>query len=113
MKINIKKGGDLVTPALEEYIEKKFAPLAKYIKHFDETGVAEIWFEMSRTTEHHKKGDVYYAAADLRLPGKILRAEETTGDAHSAVDAVKDKLHMEIEKYKTKSSDKRRGGREE
>jgi ribosomal subunit interface protein len=108
VKINIKKTNDLVTAPLEQYIEEKLLPLAKYIKHFDETGEAEIWLEISRTTNHHKKGDVYLAAADLRLPHQILRAEESADDIHKAIDAVKDKLHGEIEKYKAKSLGHRR-----
>ena len=109
MNINIKKTGDLVTAAVEEYINSKLLPLAKYIKHFDETGEAAIWLEVSRTTNHHKKGDVYLAAADLRLPHQILRAEESAEDIYKAIDAVKDKLHGEIEKYKSKNLDHRRG----
>ncbi len=108
MKINIKKTADLITPALEIYIEGKLLPIAKYVKRFDETGEAEIWLEISRTTHHHKKGDVYLAAADLRLPRQILRAEESADDIHKAIDAVKDKLHVEIEKYKTKFLERRR-----
>ena len=108
MNINIKKTGDLITPAVEQYIESKLLPLAKYIKHFDETGEAAIWLEVARTTHHHKKGDVFHAAADLRLPHQILRAEEDAEDIYQAIDAVKDKLHAEIEKYKTRHVDPRR-----
>ena len=48
MKINIKKSTDL-TAALEDYIEEKLLPLAKFVKHFDEMGDAEIWLGISRT----------------------------------------------------------------
>lgn len=101
MKITIKKTNDLITPALEAYIEEKLAPLAKFVKHFDETGEAAIWLEISRTTNHHKKGEVYMAAADLRLPHKILRGEATAEDIHIAIDKVRDTLRLEIDKYKT------------
>lgn len=108
MKINIKKTKNLITPALEHYIEAKLAPLAKFVKHSDDTGEAAIWLEISRTSEHHKKGEVYMAAADLRLPGKILRAEEYAEDIRVAIDHVRDTLHLEIEKYKTKLLGRRR-----
>jgi ribosomal subunit interface protein len=111
MKINIKKTTDLVSPAVEVYIEEKLMPLAKFLKHFDETGEVEIWLEVSRTTRHHKKGEVFFAAADLRLPHRILRAEDYAEDIRKAIDAVKDKLHAEIEKYRTKFLKPRRGGK--
>jgi len=40
--------------------------------------------------------------ANLDLPGEVLRAEEDSNDVRAAIDAVKDKLKREIEKYKTK-----------
>jgi len=80
MKIDIQKTNDLVTPALETYIEAKLMPLARFIKQFDAAGVAELVLEVSRTSKHHKKGEVYLAAADLRIPKKIFRAEEYADD---------------------------------
>lgn len=109
MKINLQKGNQLVSPAVEAYIEERLMPLAKFVQHFDETGEAEIWLEVARTTHHHKKGEVFFVAADLRLPRHILRAEEYADDIHAAIDAVKDKLHAEIEKYRSKSLDRRKG----
>ncbi len=100
MNINIKKGIDL-TPALETYIKKKLLPLVKFVKPFDETGEAAIWLEVSRTTKHHRKGEVYFAAVDLRLPKKIIRAEAYAEDVRKAIDEAKDTLRLEIKKYKT------------
>ena len=108
MKINIKKTSDL-TPSLETYIENKLMPLAKFVKHFDEKGDVEIWLEISRTTNHHKKGNVFKAAADLKLPKKILRGEADAEDIRTAIDQARNMLHMEIEKYKTKIEKNRRG----
>ena len=101
MKINIKAGTDL-TPSFRRYIEEKLGTLAKFIKRFDETGEAEIWLEISRTTRHHRKGDVFVAAVGLRLPRKVLRAEEYAGDARAAINRARDTLRLEIEKYKTR-----------
>src|SRR3989344_2332037 len=100
MIINIKATQVEVTPTLNVYVEKKLSPLAKFVKQFDETGEAEIWLEITRST-HHKKGDVFEASADFRLPKKILRAEAVSPDAHSAIDVLKNKLSVEIKKYRT------------
>jgi ribosomal subunit interface protein len=107
MKINITKASDM-TPSLRTYIDNKLGSLAKFVKQFDETGEAEIWLEISRTTEHHRKGEVFKAAADLRLPKKILRAEEYAEDIRVAIDHARNTLHLEIEKYKTKMENPRR-----
>ncbi len=109
MRINIKTIKVDLTPSLKTYIEDKLGPLAKFISRFDVTGEAEIWLEIVRTTRHHRHGDVFWAAADLRLPHKILRAEKTSTDARAAVDAVKDTLRLEIEKYRDRFLKVRRG----
>lgn len=110
MKINIKKTTDF-TPSLGKYIDDKLGSLGKFVKKFDESGEAEIWLEVSRTTRHHHKGDVFLAAADLRLPHKILRAEEYAEDIRTAIDNARDTLRLEIEKYKTRFTEQRRGKR--
>lgn len=112
MKIIIKKGNNLLTPALEEYIEEKLGVLAKFVKRFDEKSEAQVMLEISRTTNHHKKGDVYMAAADLILPHKVLRAEATGEDIHVAIDEARNKLRLEIENYKG-TLEPKRGGKDE
>jgi ribosomal subunit interface protein len=104
MKITTKTTELDLTPSLKTYIDKKLGALAKFIKRFDETGQAELWIEVARTTRHHRHGDVFMAEADLRLPKKILRAEEESDDVRTAIDLLQRKLHLEIEKYKTQFS---------
>ena len=109
MNITIKKTLDVTAP-LETYIEKKLMPLAKFVKAFDRDGVVELKLEVSRSSNHHRKGDeVFVARADLRLPGKVLRAEASASDIRKAIDVVRDMLHMEIEKYKEKRENPSRG----
>ncbi len=104
MKITTKKTLE-VTGALEIYIEEKLGSIGKMIASYEKDGDVELRVEVARTTQHHKKGDeVYFASADLRLPGKILRSEATASDIRKAIDEVRDMLHGEIEKYKTKHS---------
>jgi ribosomal subunit interface protein len=101
MKIIIKKITDS-TPAFETYIEKKLLPLAKLIKPFERNGETEVALDVIRTSRHHGKGDeVFMAAADLRLPKKIIRAEEYAASMRVAIDRVRDTLKIEIEKYRT------------
>lgn len=104
MNITIKKSLD-VTPPLETYIEGKLAPLAKFVEPYERKGEVELHLEVSRTTEHHRKGEeVFMAAGDLELPGAVLRGEASASDIRKAINEVRNKLHMEIQKYKTKHS---------
>jgi len=101
MKITLKKLTD-TTPAFETYIEEKLLPLSKLIQPFEKEGELELRLEVSRTTRHHEKGEeIFVAVADLRLPKKVVRAEEYAESMRLAVDRVRDALKLEIEKYKT------------
>ncbi len=100
MKINTKSTNLDLTPALKDYIETKIGSLSRFLKRWDAEGTVEIWIEVARTTRHHHKGNVFRAEADLRLPGKVLRAEDEDRDIRTAIDRIKDKLKREIEKYK-------------
>ena len=108
MKISIKATNLDLTPSLKIYIQSKLGALEKFIKRIDTEGVAEMWLEVGRITRHHHKGLVFRAEADVRLPGKILRAEEESNDVRKAIDAVRAKLQKEIEKYKTRSEKDKR-----
>lgn len=110
MKINIKAIAVDLTPSLRTYIENKLAPLSKFIKKFDSPGEVEIWLEVSRATRHHRHGDVFRAAADLRLDGKILRAEEQSSDIRLAVNLVRNTLRLEAEKYKMRLIETKKRG---
>lgn len=107
MKIDIVAKNLDLTPSLKTYIESKLAAVSRLIKRLDAEGVAIVRVELARVT-HHKHGDVFWAAADLRLPKKVLRAEAELDDVRAAIDAVKDILHIEIEKYKTRFIEPRR-----
>lgn len=107
MKINIKGTEMDLTPSLKTYSEEKLGTLAKFIKKFDETGMAELWVEIGRTTRHHHKGLVYKAEGRLPLPKKVLYAVEYHDDMHKAIDALKRTLNLEIGKYKEKNSAKK------
>lgn len=102
MNIIIKKSMDL-TPALEAYLQKKFAALEMLVSAINKTNPAELTIEIGRTTNHHRKGDVYRTAAKLHLARVTLRAEAEAEDIRTALDAAKDTLREEIEKYKDKS----------
>ncbi len=100
MHIDITAKNFELTPALEGHVREKLEGLDKFVQKYEEMGPLELKALIERTTAHHHKGEIFRAAADLVMPRVNLHAEATDEDAYAAVDAVRQKLHAEIEKYK-------------
>lgn len=100
MNINIKADGFELTPSIRDKVMKKLMTIGKLLSEFDDKGEIELDFEVSRTTRHHRKGDVFYAEANLSLPKKLIRAESTKEELGAAIDEVKERLSETIKKYK-------------
>lgn len=112
MKISIKATNFSLTPSIDEWVVRKIGSLEKFVERLDEKGAVECWVEVGKTTEHHQKGPVFRAEADIRLPGKVLRAEATAEDLRTAVNKLKDELQLQIKEYKEKMAAKlKRGAR--
>ncbi|MCX6720712.1 MAG: HPF/RaiA family ribosome-associated protein [Candidatus Staskawiczbacteria bacterium] len=109
MKIIIKTKNLDQSEVLNDFIEKKFFTLKKFIdilkKPDNMKTLAEVFVEIERETKHHRKGEVYLVKAQLVLPGKSVMAEARADDLFKAVVAAKDELKLEIEKYKVKKID--------
>ena len=112
MKIIIKTKNLEQSSALNDFIEKKFLTLKKFInvlKYPDEgKTLAEVIIEAEKETKHHRKGDIFLVKAMVNLPGRNIMAEAKEEDLFVAVVSAKDELKMEIEKYKVKKIDKTR-----
>ncbi|MEK7516377.1 MAG: ribosome-associated translation inhibitor RaiA [Patescibacteria group bacterium] len=112
MQITIKATNFSLTPAIESLVEEKLGGLAKYIQPLDATGVALCVVEVGKTTRHHLKGPFFRAEADVRLPGRVLRAEASEKTLLRALVTVKRELQKQIETYRGGQTAKRlRGAR--
>jgi ribosomal subunit interface protein len=101
MKISLKWTNLEPIESLDVFVEEKIGGLAKFLEKYDATGVAEAWVEIGRTSQHHKTGGmVYRAETDIRLPGKVLRAEAAHKDLRQAIVTVKKELERQIKTYK-------------
>ena len=114
MKIIIKTTNLELSQELRDYIQEKINSLEKFAKIFQDKNYyngffsrgkprVEVWVEVSRTTRHHQKGNIFRAEAQMRLPGKGLRAESERDDLKLAIAEVKDELQRELKKYKGKA----------
>ena len=111
MKITIKSTKIKLNPALKEFIENKIGPLEKFIKIFNNKDYRspsdklktnlEAFVEIEKGT-HHKKGPFFRAECQLRLPGKVIKAEASSSNLRVAINEVKDELQEELKRQKGK-----------
>ena len=67
--------------------------------------------ELSKTTNHHKAGDIFRAEINLQKDGKQFRAVSEQETIMSAMDEAKDEILRELKSYKSKQMTMmRRGG---
>ena len=114
MKIIIKTKNLDMTDGLQTFVEKKISSIEKFINILQQDApekgktLAEIFVEVEKETEHHKKGKVFLVKTQVILPGKSIEAWYRADDLFKAVVGAKNELKMEIEKYKFKKIDKNR-----
>lgn len=98
MKVTIKATNLDLAPAIKKAIEEKIVTLDKFISHIDTS--VEAFVEVAVETRHHKKGKIYYAEANINVPGKIIRSEAREENIYKAINTVKDELQRLLKKYK-------------
>ncbi len=98
-KVNIRANNIELTPSIEDYIKKKTDSFNKYLEG---DSVARLYVEISKTTEHHKNGEIFRAEFNLEMSGGAMRSEAQSVDLFSALDEAKDELLAEIRKNKDK-----------
>jgi ribosomal subunit interface protein len=95
---------------LDDFIQKKFAVLKRYIDILKKDEVrktlAEVSVNVKKETKHHKKGEIFLVKTHIVLPGKSLVATAKSEDVFLAVIKAKDEIKREIRKYKVKKIDK-------
>lgn len=91
---------------LKQYIQTRVGKLDRYLDVLDEATVDLTHAQTARSADDRQ-------VAQLTVRGKsvLLRAEERTADMYASVDAVLDKIHRQIERYKGKHWRARGDGR--
>ncbi len=107
MKIIIKSINIELSSAIRSYIEQKigglekFAPKrgTKYSSFIYRKSCFRAWVTIGKISHHHKKGKIFQAKVQIRLPGKSIRAEAVENDLEVAINEVKDELQRELKQY--------------
>ncbi len=107
MQIKIKSTSFELTPAIEEYVNKKILSLDKL---FSENVLCEV--EIGKSTNAHRAGDIFKAEINIvgaGLDQVYVVAEES--DLYTAIDIVRDEAERSIvNKKKKKDTMLRKGG---
>lgn len=88
---------------LEVFIQEKIGGLEKFLK--DPNDLIEARIEIGKPSNHHRSGREYYAEANIKIGGKLLRATCQHEDLRNAIVDVKNELQRQIKKLKERSTD--------
>jgi len=99
MQKNIKATNIEITPAISDYIDKRFSAFDKFTQG-DESARCDI--EVGKTTHHHKNGDIFKAEVNLHISGKNFYAMIEKDDLYAAIDLVKDEIVRALTTHKDK-----------
>ncbi len=97
VQVNLRGKNMQVTPALQDYTEKRLGKLDKY---FDNEIEAQV--TLSVVKESH------IVEVTISIDGLLIRGEEATQDMYASIDLVVDKLERQMHKYKTRINRKLR-----
>ncbi|KKR62957.1 MAG: hypothetical protein UV43_C0056G0002 [Parcubacteria group bacterium GW2011_GWF2_42_7] len=101
MQINLLGKNMEVTEAIRDYVVKRVTNLGKLLSRIEEgKGKVMVNFEVGKSTNHHKSGDIFHADCLIKIDGKEFYGSADKEDLYEAVDAVKDSLYNEINKNK-------------
>ncbi len=80
-----------------KYVEKRISRLERYIpKHARRSLTGEV--KLAEVNNDH--GNKYQVEVILNLPGKVITAKDSTGNALAAVDIVEAKIQTQLRDYK-------------
>ncbi|MBU0612164.1 ribosome-associated translation inhibitor RaiA [Patescibacteria group bacterium] len=103
MNINLQGKNMDITEAIHDYVIKKITNLGKLLtKIQDSGGEVLVQFSVSKTTNHHRSGEVFRADCTIVIDGKQFHSSSDKEDMNEAIDDVKEKLFREIRRSKNK-----------
>jgi putative sigma-54 modulation protein len=98
MQINLQGKNIELTEEIKDYVFKKVNTLEKFFSGME----AQADFEVLKTTNHHKAGEIFQASCKITAAGEVFYGESNDEDLHRSIDAVRETLFREITKNKDK-----------
>lgn len=100
MNLILKATNIEITSSLDQYVTDALGSLGKLVQSLG--GDVEMRVEVGRSTFHHRKGEVFFSEANLKIGKNVLRSRAESLTVQAAVDEVRDELRNEIYKFKGK-----------
>lgn len=104
MELQITGKNIELSPAVRRYIERKLDKLSRHLPNIIETKV-EISEEKTKSPQEH-----FVVQVTVDSNGTLLRSQGRGADLFTAIDKVAAVITRQVEHYKGKRHDKRRGG---
>ena len=103
MQINLQGKNMEVTSEIHDYVIEKITTLGKFLKGVEKKGGEVIVrFDVAKTSNHHKQGDIFRADCSIIIDGKEFFSHAEKPDIFEAIDDVKENIFHEINKEKGK-----------
>lgn len=100
MKIERIQGMNMeVTDAIQQYVRKRVAALEKLTKRLQPS---TLGVELGRPSEHHNKGEVYYAEFQADINGEKFFASANAEDLYAAIDEVQADMKRQVIDWRKK-----------
>lgn len=93
MNINIKATNMDLTGAISDYVNKRLLGVEKFVKEGDKV-IVQV--EVGKTTNHHKRGDVYRAEFNIEISGTKYYTFSEKEDLYEAIDDAKGEVVRQI-----------------
>ncbi len=101
MQINLQGKNIELTEAIKKYVSKRVARLEKLLSGIESSGGGvTATFEVGKSTNHHKSGDVFHANCLITVRGEKFYGSADEEDLYTAIDEVEENLFREISKNK-------------
>ena len=97
MQINLTGHHVEVTPALREYVNRKFG---RVVRHFDHVTSARVILTVEKQSSK--------AEASLHVSGADLFANASHHDMYAAIDLLADRIDSQVRRHKEKLTDHHR-----
>ena len=90
-----------ITSAIRDYVIKRVTNLEKLLSKMEKKGgETMVNFEVAKTTNHHKSGEIFHADCLINVNGEEFYSSADADDLYKAIDEIKETLFHEINKNK-------------
>lgn len=86
-----------ITVSIQEYLDKRLQGIEKFL---DENAIIEV--ELSKTTNHHRSGDIFKTQLNVTVHGDFVTASSEKEDLYSSIDVARDDLQNILASRKDK-----------